>query len=270
MARFFILLIVVLLFVLARKSKPAGNKEGNDLLDFTATQFSSNSTTLNVATYNIQTGKDNNGKRHLMGSAKVIQQADLVGIQEVYASSFLNLMGFGMSQTHVLAKYGGFGWIFAATRRRWLKEHRGNAILSKLPISNWTIEMLTDESNKSFRNMTIAKVQWLNKEFHFINTHLHTRGGRETQLLEVLQEFAKYPRAILVGDFNSRANTPALAQALKDIEITDAIEHVNLDTNNVDRIDWILTKGFDVLEGTMIEKGVSDHPYYQVSLSYKN
>jgi endonuclease/exonuclease/phosphatase family metal-dependent hydrolase len=85
----------------------------------------------------------------------------------------------------------------------------------------------------------------------------------------VLQEFAKYPRAILLGDFNSRANMPSLANALKDIEITDAISSAGLDLENADRIDWILTKGFNVETGEMLEKGVSDHPYYQVSLSYR-
>ena len=114
--------------------------------------------------------------------------------------------------------------------------------------------------------MTIATIEWQGDSFHFINTHLHTRAGREEQLNEVLQEFAKYPRAILLGDFNSRASTPALAHALKDIEITDAISAANLDLDNPERIDWILTKGFSVEGGKFQEKGVSDHPYYQVNL----
>jgi hypothetical protein len=62
---------------------------------------------------------------------------------------------------------------------------------------------------------------------------------------------------------------PSLANALKDIEITDAISSAGLDLENADRIDWILTKGFNVEAGEMLEKGVSDHPYYQVSLSYR-
>jgi len=117
--------------------------------------------------------------------------------------------------------------------------------------------------------MTVAKVRWQAKSFYFINTHLHTRGGREEQLKIVLQEFAKYPRAILLGDFNSRASAQGLVNALKDVEITDAISEAGLDLDNDDRIDWILTKGFNVETGEMLEKGVSDHPYYQVSLSYK-
>ena len=261
-----IVIVVIVLLLLARKSKPADNKIGNGLVTLpTHTEPQ----TLTVATFNIQTGKNLNGKRDLLGSAAVMAQADLVGVQEVYAPSLSNIVGLGLSQTEVIAKYGQFGHLFCATRRRWLREHRGNAILSKMPISNWRVKMLTDESGKSFRNMTIAKVHWQGRSFHLINTHLHTRGGRETQLLEVLREFAKYPTAILLGDFNSRLSTPALEQALKNVDISDAISLAGLDLENPERIDWILTKGFTVQSGKMLEKGVSDHPYYQVRLSFQ-
>jgi len=116
--------------------------------------------------------------------------------------------------------------------------------------------------------MTVARVHWQGQHFHFINTHLHTRGGREEQLVEVLREFAKYPRAILLGDFNTRQNSLVLENALRDIDISDAIYLAGLDQRNAERIDWILTKGFKVESGEMLEKGVSDHPYYQVALSY--
>lgn len=275
-----VLIIIVALVLLARKSKPADNKEGHGLQNSQTVIVEPSArakplgkeegSVLKVATFNIQTGKDLNGRRHLLGSAEVMAQADLVGVQEVYAPSLVNMAGIGLSQTEAVAKYGSFGWLFAATRRRWLREHRGNAILSKVPVSNWSVEMLSDESGKNFRNMTVAEVQWQGRSFHFINTHLHTRGGREAQLLEVLREFAKYPTAILVGDFNSRASTPALGKALKDIEISDAIAMAELDLGNPERIDWILTKGFNIEGGNMLEKGVSDHPYYQVNLSYKD
>ena len=257
---------VVALLLFARKSKPAGGKLGYEMIGLT--QPIDEPEQLCVASFNIQTGKDLHGRRNLLGSAQVMANADLVGVQEVYAPSLMNLLGVGLSQTEKIAQYGGFGWLFCATRRRWLREHRGNAILSKVPIRKWRVEMLPDQSNKSFRNMTVAEVTWQNKTFHFINTHLHTRHGRDDQLKVVLQEFAKYPCAILVGDFNCSAKTPALADALKDIEIVDAIAVANLDSEESERIDWILTKGFKVTQGEMLEKGVSDHPYFQVKLSY--
>lgn len=264
-------LVFVILFVgllaLARKSKPAGNKLGHEIIGLP--KLDSEPAQLKVATYNIQTGKNLAGRRNLLASAKVIRAADLVGIQEVYAPTLANVLGVGLSQTEKLAKFGNFGWLFCATRRRWLKEHRGNAVLSRVPVNKWRVEMLPDQSNKSFRNMTVAKVSWQGRTFHMINTHLHTRNGREEQLDVVLQEFGKYERAILLGDFNSRASSDSLANALKNIDITDAIATAGLDLDNPERIDWILTKGFNVEHGEMLEKGVSDHPYYQVALSYK-
>ncbi len=257
--------------VWARKSSPAGDKSGTSLNGPVLKEIDgTDADILSVATFNIQTGKSNEGKRDINASAEVLRPVDLAGVQEVYAPSLLNLFGIGIPQSQAIAKPGNFSWLFCATRRRWLKEHRGNAVLTKLPILNWRIEMLPDYSGKSFRNMTVAKVEWQGKSFHFINTHLHTKKGREEQLDVVLHEFAKYPRAILLGDFNSRSNTPALERALRDIEISDAIAAAGLDLHNDNRIDWILTKGFKIESGEMLEKGVSDHPFYSVRLSYSN
>lgn len=264
-----IIAITIALLAIARKSQPAKNKSGTSIVLGTRPNQPKDQPLefLTVATYNIQTGKNLQGKRNLLASARVMAHADLIGVQEVYASGF---DGLNSGQTERLAKFGGFDWLFSATRRRWFREHRGNALLSKMLVSDWRIEMLPDQSGKNFRNMMVAKVHWHNETFHIINTHLHTRGGREDQLERVLQEFSKYPRAILLGDFNSHATSPSLANALKNIEITDAIAAAKLDLDNPERIDWILTKGFKIETGEMLEKGVSDHPYYQVSLSYKN
>jgi len=257
--------VFLILIGLVRKSRPAKNKRGKRLNN--AAEKTIKKDTFTVATFNIQTGKDLHGKRDINRSAKAIRHADLIGIQEVYAPSWLNKLGFGLSQSRVLADTGGFGWLFCATRTRWLREHRGNLLLSKLPVSEWRIKMLPDQSGKSFRNMTVAKLSWKGEAFYFINTHLHTRKGRRRQLDVVLREFAKYPRAILVGDFNTMSNSKQMIKALKDAEISDAIDVALLDTDNDERIDWILTKGFQVHDGSMIAKGISDHPYYQVTLS---
>lgn len=115
--------------------------------------------------------------------------------------------------------------------------------------------------------MTVAKVSWRNRNFTLINTHLHTKHGRDEQLDVVLREFAKYPTAILMGDFNTTAENKTLQSALKDIAITDAIAN-NGSPDQPDRIDWILTKGFKVVGGQTQDKGVSDHPYYEVHLDY--
>ena len=267
-AKLLLAALIIAFLAWARKATPAGNKLGKTMNDPVSSEYSP--AELRVASFNIQTGKNNEGKRNIQASAEVLKDVDLAGIQEVYAPSILNLLGLGAQQSEALAKHGGFSWLFCATRRRWLREHRGNAILSKLKVHDWRIEMLPDQSGKSYRNMTIAEVEWQGQRLHFINTHLHTKKGKAEQLEVVLREFSKYPRAILLGDFNSNRGMPELDNALKDIEISDAIAMAGLDIDNNDRIDWILTKGFQIEKGRMLEKGVSDHPYYEVALSYTN
>lgn len=268
MLKLILCLAALAFFSIARKAKPASDQNGQALDSRFMSTSKPGKTSLNVASYNIQTGKSLAGKRDINASSKMLAEVDLAGVQEVYATSWLNRLGLGQCQTHALAKRGNFGFLFCATRRRWFREHRGNALLSKLTVLNWQIKMLPDRSGKSYRNMTIAEISWQGQSFHFINTHLHTRDGREEQLAKVLDEFAKYPRAILLGDFNSNALTPLLNLALNDPLISDAISLAQLDLSNTERIDWILTKGFKVNNGEMLDKGVSDHPYYQVNLSY--
>ena len=274
---YLVLGIVVLGFLAIRKARPASNKSGigfKPVPEFSVsvkqnTQASLDESQqqqglLKVATYNIQTGKSLSGQRDIHASARVVSSAHLVGIQEVYAPSWLNIFGIGTSQSEQLAAHGGFSWLFSATRLRWLREHRGNTLLSKLAISDWQIKMLPDQSRKSYRNLTIAKAQWGSKTFHVLNTHLHTRKGRDQQIDTVLREFAQYSPAILMGDFN--CTSKELTAALSDVDISDAIAIAQLDPQENQRIDWILTKGFSVEGGKFQEKGVSDHPYYQVNL----
>lgn len=259
---FLALLLVVV--VLARIAYPAKNQQGFGLKG--STKLAEDSDTFIVATYNVQTGKSNAGERNILNSANAITEADLIGIQEVYAPSWLNKWGLGKAQTEKLANVGGFQYLFSATRFRWFREHRGNAILSKLKVKNWVVEMLPNKSAKAFRNMTVAQVEFAGNNFIFINTHLHTGKGRLEQLKTVLNEFSNHPRAILVGDFNTTIDEPILAEYLQsNKEVVNAVEHVNL-TRDQHRIDWILTKGFEVIGGKTLPKGISDHPYFQVKV----
>jgi len=270
------LVALAFVFLIVRKARPANNKSGIGFnnpvegapqakaLNESKTSQTEPEPVLKVATFNIQTGKSLQGRRNIRRSAEVISAADLVGVQEVYAPSWLNYLGFGASQSEHLSLGGGFSWLFSATRRRWLREHRGNALFSKIEISDWQIKMLPDQSAKSYRNLTIAHANWNGKRFHILNTHLHTKAGRREQIDVVIREFANYSPAILMGDFNCTAEE--LAKALTDVEITDAIKVAKLDPQEDQRIDWILTKGFVVEGGEFVGKGVSDHPYYQVNL----
>ena len=254
----------------ARKSRPVKNRQGKELnqrLCGTEKEISKVST-FTVTTFNVQTGKNLHGKRDIRRAADAIKESQLVGIQELYAPTYLSRLKLCLSQIQTLSNAGGFDWLFCATRRRWLREHRGNAILSKLPVTDWKIQALPDHTGKRFRNMTIVKAHWQGQSFHFINTHLHTRTGKDEQLEAVLNEFSKYSKVILVGDFNSTPSNPRLIELLKDKNILDPLKLFDLDLNKDKRVDWILSKGFKVHDVKVIEKGISDHPCYKASFSF--
>ena len=93
MSRILVIILILALVLMARKSKPAGDKAGHGLIGLPPNL--SEPDVLRVATYNIQTGKDANGRRDLLASARVMSEAHLVGVQEVYAPSL------GLSLIHI-------------------------------------------------------------------------------------------------------------------------------------------------------------------------
>lgn len=259
-----VLVLLIALILLARAVHPGKDKQGDS---FSGKLVSgAEPAQLSIATFNIQTGKSLAGKRDINNAAEALRGVDLAAVQEVYAAGWMNKLGWGKSQSQSLANVGGFSHLFAATRYRWGREQRGNTTLSKRPVTAWRIQMLPDKSRKSPRNMTITEVLWQGAPVILINTHLHTGRGRTEQLETVLTEFMRHPRVILAGDFNTKADQPPLAQILDDPSVTDAIDAAGLHAAGSDRIDWILTRGFQVVGGREMPEGLSDHPYYEVSL----
>ena len=261
--------VIIAFILIARKSRCASSKHGDsiNIVKSNTQEVSQESKTFTVATFNIQGGKNLSGNRDIRRASQAIKNADLVGIQEVYAPTYANRLSFGHSQTETLAQPGSFNWLFCATKRRWFRDFQGNALLSKLTTKDWSTTMLPHKVGKNFRNMTVVKVSLQGEDFHFINTHLHTKEGKEEQFNAVVSEFKKYPRAILVGDFNSMPNEAHMLKLLQDDSIVDAINVCGIDPDENNRIDWILCKGFHVHQGLILEKGISDHPYYQVTMS---
>lgn len=257
-------ILLITLFACAYKASPQGASAGEGI--HPPAKWKKPNTSFTIGTYNIQTGKSLEGKRDITKSAEVIKNTDILGLQELYAASWLGKK----SHAQTLAEHGGFGWLYAATRRRWFREHRGNALLSKFEVAEWYIEPLADFSGKSFRNLITAKLIIDQQPVWVLNTHLHTKHGREVQLKTVLQRFAQYPTAILLGDFNTKTDDPQLIELLKDKNVKDAVQISLPDIDHSQRIDWILTKGFDIKQGFYQEKGVSDHPFYAVELSLKS
>lgn len=257
-----ICLIFLGLFYIAYKARPASNKSGSDI-HAPKNWHSKEKTQLKIGTYNIQSGKNIDGKRDISRSAAIMSQADIVGVQEVYAKPWFARQG----QAQTLAEYSDFGWLFAATRLRWFREHRGNALLSKVPVNRWSIKQLPDQTGKQFRNLITAFITLEKTEVAILITHLHTKKGRDQQLKVVLDEFSHYDHAILMGDFNTTADNALLQKVLRQPEYQDAVSTTLPDIKHQDRIDWLLVKGLHIHNGKYEPIGVSDHPYFEIEVS---
>ncbi len=266
---FIAVLFSLVVLLIARRALPAQDARGESFQQdyYNSAQSTHSSTTLIVASYNIQTGKSNEGVRDIQRSAQALAGVDIAGVQEVYAPNWLNVFGIGTSQIDALAKSGSFLYSLNPTVKRWFKDHRGNAILSKLPVDGWHTTMLPDWSRKSYRNFTVATMLWNDQPITFINTHLHTSKGQDQQLELVIQEFDKHSRVILTGDFNTRSDSTRLKSLIERSDVVDTIGQLGLDPHESERIDWIITRGFKAINGRYAPRGISDHPYYEVELA---
>ena len=132
-SKLLLLATFILLIALARKPQPAKAISGDRFFGAAPSQDDDQ---IMVASYNIQTGKSLEGKRNIQASAAVLADADLAGVQEVYAAGWFNKFGVGQSQPEVLAG-DHFAYRHHPTRWRWGRTDRGNAILSKLAVKAW-------------------------------------------------------------------------------------------------------------------------------------
>lgn len=257
-------ILSLLAFYIAYKTKPASNQAGTTIT-LPAVAWQTPKKSFCIGTYNVQSGKDIHGKRDLTRAANVIQHCDVVGIQEVYAKGWLEKV----SQTQQLAESNQLGWLFAATRRRWFREHRGNALLSRIAVNSWTVKMLPDSTGKQYRNLVTAMIDFNGIKIAILVTHLHTKKGRQRQLTKVIDEFQRYQHAILLGDLNTRPDNALIRTLLQQANVNDALKKSFPEHVHSERIDWIITKNLKASAADYQEVGISDHPFYSVNISFE-
>lgn len=219
---------------------------------------------IRVSTYNIHRGKGVDRIFDLSRTAAVLQGVDIVGINEVAGPTI-----FGESdQAQILAKQLGMGWLYAPNQVRWFRDHFGNGLLSRFPVSHWVNEPLVyDEvGSHSPRNIITANIRINDTDVAILITHLDLGAIRATQLRRVIERFDRYDCAILMGDMNTDAKDRQITALLDQGGAKDAIAVALREQTPENRVDWIFTRGFDVVDGGMTEVGVSDHPYFWVDL----
>ena len=223
---------------------------------------------LRVLTYNIHHGEGTDGKVDLARIAKVIAAADpdLVALQEV--DNKTKRTG-GVDQTAELAKltktHGKFGKAIDFEGGGY-----GQAILSKYPLGDLTVQTLPGEPRSEQRVAAAAEVTLGgdSRKVLFVTTHLHHQSDelRQKQAAKLDELFAKSKRPVIAaGDLNARPDSKPLAVLAKNW--TPATTGQPLLTfpaaKPTRQIDYVLHRPadkFKVIEAKVVEEAVaSDH-----------
>jgi endonuclease/exonuclease/phosphatase family metal-dependent hydrolase len=264
------LLLAVLLGIQANQRTPMPVIRGDILNDNQlTTQPSSNR--LRVGTYNIHSGKGHDEGTTLEAIAAVLGSPalDIIGLQEVTGQ-----LAADGNQASELAAMLELGWLYAPTRNKPFSAEFGSALLSRFPVQSYAITPLLHERrtasnnrvSRAHRNIISVTLDIQNTPVKVFITHLDRGPLRLEQLQDVINTFKQHPHAILMGDLNSRHDDAPLQTLLAAGEASDAIA-ATADAEDINkRIDWILTRGFNIIAGGSHPRGVSDHPQFWVEL----
>ena len=261
-----ILLVIGLLFLaLQRNSFPAISGTG---IHAPSSWKDSSNNRIRVSTYNIHRGKGLDGKKDISRIVDLVRSDDVTGLQEVRGPWF-----FGdENQAEYLGGALDTGWLFAPTQTRFNRIYTGNGLLSRIAVGSWEVTpLIWTESEQSLtsrrhRNRITARIIISGVPVTIINTHLDRGNVRTAQLHNLLAEFDRHERIILLGDLNTNPGSPEIINWLSKNPGTDVIAQSLGDADLPFRVDWILVRGLRLVSGGSEPAGPSDHPYFWAEL----
>ncbi len=214
---------------------------------------------LRVASYNIRRGKGLDGKRDLDRIAVNLDGFDIIGLNEVGGAFWPQA-----DQAERLGTSLSMGWQFTPAQRRWYIDYFGNALLSRLAPNYWqSVPLMYDlEKGTGHRHLQMFDFTWQSISFRLLVLHAERGDIADTQIRTAVAEFVRHPYAILMGDFNAPAETNMMTELLSRPDITSVLD----EHTAAGQIDWILVRGFKVLEAGIVPAGASDHPLIWASL----
>ena len=248
--------IVAALF-LAGRAWPVKARNGGSIVANASMSWES-SDVFTVGTYNIHRARGLDGRKDLARIANVIRDADIVALQEVEGTSLFR----PRDQASRLAQRLKRCMHFAPTRKLIFFPQRGNALLSRLPIADWHTVPVFPSTGRAHRSFSVYRMACRHGDVHILNTHLSKPSEGEQPLKAVMQAFAHYPRAVLLGDFNATSDDPAMRRHLPE-DATDALSDVEPTQR---RVDMILLRGLTAEAVWSAPAGPSDHPYFAARL----
>ncbi len=255
-------LAVVLHIAIASVRYPVGPRYG-DHVHGNTTHTTHVAGELRVATYNIRRGKGLDGERDLARTAANLEPGyDIVGLNEV-GGAFLPLR----DDAALLGKALDTGWLFAPSQGRWYIDYFGNGLLTRLAPDDWqSLPMFHDlAKGTGHRQVLTVNYRWDSQPFAVLVVHAERGDVRDRQIRHAFAEFARHPRAILLGDLNATAAEPVMAEVLAMSDATSMFEADSALPREL--VDWVVVRGFRLLEAGFVPPGASDHPVVWASLA---
>lgn len=210
--------------------------------------------TLRVATLNIHAGLDPTGHANHQKVLEAVDGFDLVGLQEVTAGPRFG----GTDDIERLGDELKVGSLFSPAEHRWWRDDFGNGILTRVPLESWSRIVLPNAGPHPPRNVTWVRLKVGGREVNVLVTHLSRKEDRPLQIDAMTKLFLSLtPPAVLMGDLNTTSDDPLLKPLLSASDVQDALAPKSPD---VQRLDWILTRGMRTLDAGVKDNGASDHP----------
>ena len=211
-----------------------------------------------IGSFNIRGGKNRANDFDISRTISALQrhQLDVVGLSEVHGYAW----GEFPNQAVELGAALNRSAVFVPTERRYWHDHFGNGLLTNVELGAIHWIPLPGTQGKKFRNAVLTNFQVGDTTVNFLTVHLDRVKDRPHQLQQILTLFNSLSKpAILVGDLNTTADDPQLADLLAREDVHDAVAE-GLGDPVARRIDWILTRGLKTVDVDCIDEGASDHP----------
>jgi endonuclease/exonuclease/phosphatase family metal-dependent hydrolase len=223
---------------------------------------------LRIATFNIDSGRGTDGVVDLERTARSLQHIDFIGMNEVRGG---DAIGGVPIQPRELAARLNMPYLFAPAEHRFGSDTFGNAVFTNLPVKHWQRIVLPSAPFKAMRNYVLTDVDWHGTTIHFLTTHTDWKSGGVEQRQTVIDMFHNLPEpAVLMGDLNAPQHDPQIVRLLATKGVEEAINAIL--GPEPGRVDWIFLRGFTTVDAGRVDIGASDHPAYwaQVKLRQEN
>jgi endonuclease/exonuclease/phosphatase family metal-dependent hydrolase len=221
---------------------------------------------LRVATFNTHAGVGRDGIRDLGRTAEALKDLDFAALQEVRSSLFSS----GGPQVSDVAERLKMGWLFVPAERRWWHNHYGNALLTRLPLSDYVRIPLPTPSRQRFRAALLTNFEHWGRTIHVLTVHIDKDEEGDTHNIQLRTSFDLFlslsEPAILLGDLNEFATHPEIVRLLHSPGVHNALADIPGPTVKKNPIDWIITRGLRTVRAEWITNPASDHPVARADL----